>query len=267
MQTQLDSATVEFYRSAMRALDAAGIPFLVGGAYAFERYTGIARHSKDLDLFVRKSDVERALVALREIGCHTEIRFAHWLAKAWQGAEFVDLIHSSGNGVAIVDEDWFDHAMPFEVLGVEAWVIPAEEMIWSKAFIMERERFDGADVAHVLHARAEALDWDRLLARFGSHWRVLFAHLVMFGFVYPGERSRIPDWVLRELSDRLEEEVDAGDTADGRLCQGTLISRQQYLPDLAGGYEDVRSHEHRMTEEEITVWTAGIAVDGYGGAP
>jgi hypothetical protein len=27
-------------------------------------------------------------------------------------------------------------------------------MIWSKAFVMERERYDGADVAHVILRRA-----------------------------------------------------------------------------------------------------------------
>ena len=29
------------------------MPFLVGGAYAFARYTGIERHTKDFDVFVR----------------------------------------------------------------------------------------------------------------------------------------------------------------------------------------------------------------------
>jgi hypothetical protein len=42
-------------------------------------------------------------------------------------------------------------------------------MIWSKAFIMERERFDGADVMHLIHENANRLDWNRLLERFGQH--------------------------------------------------------------------------------------------------
>ena len=53
---------------------------------------------------------------------------------------------------------------------------------------MERERYDGADIAHLLRARADQLAWRRLLRRFGPHWRVLLGHLVLFGFVYPGER-------------------------------------------------------------------------------
>ena len=53
--------------------------------------------------------------------------------------------------------------------------------------------FGGADVLHLLNACAETLDWSRLTRRFGRHWRVLFAHLTLFGFVYPSERCRIPE--------------------------------------------------------------------------
>ena len=66
---------------------------------------------------------------------------------------------------------------------------PAEEMIWSKAFIQERERFDGADVMHLLREIGPSLDWPRLLMRFGDYWRVLLSHLIMFGFVYPDKRA------------------------------------------------------------------------------
>jgi hypothetical protein len=36
--------------------------------------------------------------------------------------------------------------------------VSAEEVIWSKAFVTERERYDGADIMHVLLACAETLD-------------------------------------------------------------------------------------------------------------
>jgi hypothetical protein len=38
-------------------------------------------------------------------------------------------------------------------------------MIWSKAFVMERECDDGADIARVPRARGDRLDWQRLLIR------------------------------------------------------------------------------------------------------
>ena len=42
----------EVYRRALQALNAAGVPFVVAGAYAIYEHTGIYRQTKDLDLFV-----------------------------------------------------------------------------------------------------------------------------------------------------------------------------------------------------------------------
>jgi len=50
---------------------------------------------------------------------------------------------------------------------------------------MERERYDGADIAHILRARAADLDWERLLERFAGHWHVLLSHLILFEYL-PG---------------------------------------------------------------------------------
>jgi hypothetical protein len=252
--------TQTVYCQAMTALADADVGFLVGGAYAFERYTGIARHTKDFDVFVHPRDVDAALSALSAAGYRTELTFPHWIGKAVMGDEFVDVIFGAGNGVAVVDDEWFVHAVPDEVLGLPARLCPAEEIIWSKAFIMERERYDGADVAHLLHAGAERLDWPRLLRRFGPHWRVLFQHLVLFGFVYPADRHRIPRNVMRTLTRRLGREL-LGPSPSDRLCQGTLLSRAQYLVDVGGReYVDARLVPHgALTEEDAALWTAAIA--------
>ena len=136
MNDALPPATREFYLRAMRRLEEAGIDFLVGGAYAFERYTGIARHTKDFDIFVHPRDVERVLATLGAAGCETELPFPHWLGKARCGDDFVDVIFSSGNGVAAVDDGWFEHAVDAELLGKPVKLAPPEEMIWQKAMIM-----------------------------------------------------------------------------------------------------------------------------------
>jgi hypothetical protein len=143
-------------------------------------------------------------------------------------------------------------------------------MIWSKSFSMERERFDGADVIHLLRARADDLDWPRLLRRFGAHYRVLLSHLVMFGFVYPNERDRVPSEVMEELVMRLGLEL-ATPPREGKICQGTLVSRAQFQVDIEQwGYEDARTHSHvRMTDEHIAQWTHAIEdeVRTYGCSP
>ena len=249
----------ELYRSALEMLTRSGVPYMVGGTYAFQYYAGISRTTKDFDIFVRPRDVQRILEVLTRTGFKTEIAFTHWLAKAHHGDRFIDVIYSSGNGVAEVDDDWFAHAVDEEVLATPVKLCPPEEMIWSKALIMERERYDGADVAHLFRHCSGLLNWERLAARFGSHWRVLLGHLVLFGFIYPGERALIPSAVMKDLLNRLQAELDVP-TRDSKVCQGTLLSRAQYLVDVnEWGYEDARAEPRgSMTPEQLAAWTAGI---------
>jgi hypothetical protein len=239
-----------FYRRVLERLNDEAFPFLVGGAYALRHYTGIARETKDMDLFVRPADVERALALLGGDGHATELTDPMWLAKVRSGEDLVDVVFSSGNGTARVDDGWFAHAPGGAVLGVPVRFCPAEESIWSKAYIMERERFDGADVAHLIVACGERLDWRRLLDRFGCDWPVLLAHLVLFRWIYPGEPQAVPGWVLRELWTRFAAEPGV---ADERLCRGTLLSRRQYRVDVGDwGYRDARLEpEGRMTPEDV----------------
>ncbi len=249
----------ELYRTALEMLNRSGAPYMIGGTYAFQYYAGISRSTKDVDIFVRPRDLQRVLDVLEGAGFKTEIAFTHWLAKGHHGDKFVDIIYSSGNGVAEVDDEWFAHAVDEEVLNVPVKLAPPEEMIWSKAMIMERERFDGADVAHILRHCSGLLNWDRLVRRFGTNWRVLLSHLVLFGFIYPGERALIPSVTMKELLNRLLAELDVP-TRDSKVCQGTLLSRAQYLVDIDDwGYEDARlAPRGSMTDEQIAVWTAAI---------
>src|SRR5215813_5253700 len=148
---------------AIRVLEAAGVEFLVGGAYAYAHYTGVYRDTKDLDLFLRPEDTGRAMAILDTDGWTTEWHPDGWLAKGYKGEYYVDLIFSSGNGVAVVDEVWFARAVPGRAFGQEVRLVSPEEMLWSKGFVMERERFDGADVTHLLRTMGPKLDWDHLL--------------------------------------------------------------------------------------------------------
>jgi hypothetical protein len=249
--------TSAFFEDALTRLSQSGIPFLVGGAFALGHFTLIDRPTKDLDLFLRRAHVDPALDLFRSIGYRATVPFPHWLAKAARGEEYVDLIFSSGNGIAVVDDDWFTHAAPASVLGVPVRLCPPEEMIWSKAFVQERERFDGADVLHLFLQLGESLDWNRLLRRFGPHWRVLFSHIVMYFFVYPGRRHTIPTWVVDTLLSRFSAE--RADGADD-VCNGTLLSREQYVFDVRDlALDDARvSPRGRLTPREVDIWTAAI---------
>jgi len=257
--SELDQAGRTFYQKALEKLFAANIPFLVGGAYALERHTGVVRHTKDFDLFLRPEDVRRALKVLGRAGYDTDLPFPHWIGKVFHGEYFIDLIFNSGNGLCRVDDEWFEHALDNVVFDVRVQICPVEETIWQKSFILERDRCDSADVAHLLRFCAAKLDWERLVRRFGAHWRVLYAHLILFGFIYPAQQKQIPRRVMDELARRLREDVRHAAPPE-RVCNGTLLSATQYLRDVVlEGYQDARLAPFGpIKHDELAKWTANF---------
>ena len=253
-----EGRTNEFHRRSVATLHAAEVPFLIGGAYMVEVCGGVSRSTKDFDLYVRPNHVKDALRALARAGYKTELAFPHWLAKATYEGDILDLIFRAGNGLCEVDDSWFDRARDDELLGVPVKLCAPEEMIWMKAYIMERERFDGADIAHILRCCASDIDWAHLVRRFGPDWRVLLSHLVLFGYIYPGERARIPAAVMDDMTARLWKEAKTA--GPEQLCRGTLLSRQQYLADVQDwGLRDARLEERvQMNEKDIADWTDAI---------
>ena len=228
---------------ALRLLQEAGLEPMVGGAYALRTHTGIWRDTKDLDLFLRKDRIHEALAVLSRAGFRTEFTDPMWIAKAYGGPYFIDLIFCSGNGIGVVDARWSERAQTATVLDRESLIVPAEEMIWQKAFIQERERFDGADIHHLLRCKGKALDWEHLLLRFEAHWHVLFVHLITFRFAFPSEKEQVPAWVMQELTARLAR-AEGTPAPVERVCRGTLLSRQQYLHETnVEGYRDARETE------------------------
>ena len=268
LEEEVGPAVAAFYRAVLQALVDARIPFLVGGALAHAHHTGVRRPTKDLDLFIRKADGPRIAQLLQSHGWRTDLPYPHWLAKVHSGPAFIDLIFGTGNGLTPVDAAWFRRNRRTTVLGVPVRLVNVEDSLLTKAFIMERERYDGGDIAHLLLAHAERFDWPGLLERFGPHWRVLLAHLSLFGFIYPGERHRIPGWVLAELAQRLAREGQAPSAERATVCDGTLLSRAQYLHDVQQlGFRDGRlDGTGSMTAEDVAIWTAAIGKEAAPGA-
>ena len=261
----LDAATRDFYLHSLDAVEAAGVRFVVAGAYALAYHAGIIRHTKDLDLFVRRQDVPVALQALeRELGAQPVWAHPHWLAKSYAAESdgtdgaFIDFIFRSANGMCEVDDPWLDAACRGDVLGRPTPLCPAEEMIWSKSWVQARERFDGADIVHLIQARGPQMDWRRLIDRFAAGKnggeRILLGHLLAFGFIYPAEKDKVPAWVIDTLIDGVRSEPPT----THKVCRGTMLSWDQYLPDVSErGYADARVQPHgALTRAEVARWTA-----------
>jgi len=224
--------------AALHALGESGLPYVVGGGHAMTYHGGLPPAACDsLELFVRADDHRRALNTLAHAGYRTEYVDPAWCAVASAGAQRLALAYGSANHECEVDDDWFKHAVTTDVLGHPAHMCPAEELLWSKAFVMERRRFDGADVAHLILRQGPRLDWQRLLRRFHGHERVLLAHCVLFGYAYPTDVANVPDWVLDYLQAAARHEP----MPTAKLCRGTLLSPGDYAVDLSDwGYADAR---------------------------
>lgn len=245
-----------FYRAVIDLLEEDRVPFLLGGAYALHHYTGIPRDTKDFDLMVRPTHVHRVLRICRKAGYKSRVEFSHWLAKIIYHSAVVDVIFRAGNGLGSVDDDWFNAATTIEVFRRKVQIAPPEEMIWQKAYIMERERYDGADVAHLIAGFAERINWRHLLDRFGPDWRVLLSHLILFGFIFPGKRDLIPQDVMDKLLHRLHRQLK-GSPNNNKICNGTLLSRIQYRSDIVlDGLTDARKARRcKINSKELKAWT------------
>jgi hypothetical protein len=243
----------ELYKSALNALNAAGVPYVVAGAYAIYEHTGIIRQTKDLDLFCTPEAVLQAMAVLKEAGMITRLEQPHWIGKAISPRNrdhFIDIIYGMGNGLALIDEDWFHHSSPAILAATQVRVAPPEELIWHRLFIHERHRHDMADVAHLILCVGHLMDWNRLLAKTGDDWPLLLSQVMMFRYVYPGYRDQVPQWVIRELLDRAERAgtQPAAEGAEHDLTRGTMISRFSFAIDVnEWGFHDLRAEKtHAM---------------------
>lgn len=228
------------YQEALTTLNAAGIPFIVSGLYAVYEYTGIYRETKDLDLFFEPDRVIEAARALKDAGFETQLEQVHWLGKAFKDGVQVDLIYGIGNGLFLIDEGWYRHSRPGLLAATPVRVAPPEELIFHRLFISERHRWDMSDVAHLILMRGHELDWERLVQRTGDHWRLLLAQIVLFDYVYPGYRDRVPENIRSALLERERTEIQEID--DTAAFRGTLLSRFSFSIDVnEWGLRDLRT--------------------------
>ena len=218
------------YRGVIRALQQASVPFAVSGGFAFHRHTSIWRATKDLDLVLPPDAIPKSIQVLESEGFETNIQDAVWLAKAWRQDYFVDLITGVGNATLPVQKRWIDRALQDEVLGIPCRVLCAEELIASKLFVTRRERFDGADIAHLVKACGRGLDWDRLLLLVEPHWEMLYWELVLFAYIYPAHVDIVPSVLWSRFAERFKERVSQPEKA--APFRGTLVDPKMFAIDV-----------------------------------
>lgn len=231
------------FREVLELLESKQIPFAVAGAFALRQHTGISRDTKDLDLFLTSSNAVKALQVLREGGFECEVCDPVWLYKAHRDEFFVDLITGMSNAAIVVEDSWIERARPAIIYGVTTRVLAAEELIASKVFVTRRERFDGADIAHVFYGSQGKLDWPHLLHLIGDNWEMLLWALVLFRYAYPAQTDYVPRQLWQDLIHRYEHAVFHSDPK--ARFRGSLIDEKMFAIDVnEWGMADLMQ-EHR----------------------
>jgi hypothetical protein len=194
------------------------------------QHTGICRYTKDLDLFLTANNSSLALDCLRGIGLECEVTDPVWLSKAWRDGYFVDLITGMSNAMITVEGSWIERARPAVVHGVETRVLAPEELVASKIFVAKRERFDGADIAHVIYGTYGEFDWKREMKLVGEHWEMLLWSLLLFRYVYPAQTHYVPSEIWCDLWTRFRDEVK-NPNPQARF-RGSLIDDNMFAIDV-----------------------------------
>lgn len=241
-------------------MNAEGIPYAVAGAFALQKYTDIWRITKDLDLFMKVEDAPRALAHLEQQGFRCETLDPVWLAKAHRGEYFVDLISGMSNAVIVVDDSWMERAQPAFIAGVKSQIISPEDLISSKLFVTRRERFDGADIAHIIYRTQGKIEWTRVTELAGDHWEMLLWALMLFRYVYPAHTEYVPAPLWQDLLSRYMHVVQHPDPQ--APFRGSLVDDNIFSIDMKDwGLEDLES-EYRARR----LRRAGSAGDATSGA-
>src|SRR5438046_5364876 len=231
MKNKSDFPAHVFYAEVLKVLKESKFTFMVDGWFAVNAYKGLRRPTKDIDIFVKAGDYPKILTEFTSLGYKTQVSDERWIAKIFQAKFYVDLIFGSSNLLAPVTDDWFKESKTARFFNYEVKIPSVTDLIWSKVFIQNRERFDGADVAHLILVKHQEINWERLLCSMEQYWEVLLIHLLNFRFIYPSEREKIPSWLMLELLYRLKHQFELP-TPKMNVCRGRMFSVTDYTLDV-----------------------------------
>jgi predicted nucleotidyltransferase len=224
-------AAEAFYSEVLQLMADSGIPFLVSGTYALSKYTGIDRPTKDVDVFAKAGDALKMLSYFRSRGFNVEAVDERWLNRITRGDLFVDIITNMPTVTTHVTDDWFVDAPETELFGAKVRLVPPTQFIWSKIFVADHHRYDGADVAHMILKCHDRIDWKMLLSHMELYWEVLLMAVLNFRFVYPSERHAIPKWLMDDLLARMHDQM-AVTPPRKKVCRGRIFSPRDYSIDV-----------------------------------
>ena len=191
------------YRSAIEAAHKAGIRFLLGGGFGLAVYTGRWRNTKDIDFYILPRDREAMIAALSSMGFvdYFDRRpyDPGWIYRSVRDNIIVDIIWSMANRRAEVDELWFERAQTVVIRDETIQIVPAEELLWCKLYILQRDHCDWTDIFNLLYATGPQIEWNHLMERVGADIPLLQAALTVFTWLCPKRAATLPSRLRKQL--------------------------------------------------------------------
>jgi hypothetical protein len=201
------------YRSAIKAIRGAEIPFLLGGGFALATFTGRWRDTKDIDFYVlpeHRTAVVRALSKAGFEDYYRRVRYDRkWIHRNVKQDMIVDIIWSMANQRTRVDRQWFEYSGSVGIRGETISVIPMEEFLWCKLYILQRDHCDWTDIFNLLYAVGARINWDRLIRRLGNDIPLLRGMLSVYAWLCPKQSRQLPRRLWQAVDLRAPKEPEA----------------------------------------------------------
>jgi len=165
-------------------------------------YAGQWRNTKDLDLYVLARDREAMIEILGSLGLRDYYEKQPydraWIYRGYQDDTIIDLIWAMANQRAQVDETWLEGPQ-VEVDHESFHLLAPEEALWSKLYVMQRDRCDWPDAVNLLYGVGPEIDFRRLLQNLAGDVPLFAGLMSMFGWLCPERARELPEWLWREL--------------------------------------------------------------------
>ncbi len=158
-KSEVATELTDSLKRAAAALEAQGIPYLLGGGLGCWARGG-PPSSNDIDLMLKPEDAERAQEALAEAGMRPENPPEHWLLKAWDGNILIDLIFEP-SGMRI-DDEVIARGDELSVMAMHMRVMNLNDILITKLLALDEHSADYGDLILITRSLREQIDWARI---------------------------------------------------------------------------------------------------------
>jgi hypothetical protein len=152
-------ATMKRAGAALREND---VDHMLGGGLAIWARGGPPT-DHDVDFLVREEDADRALDVLAEAGFRAERPPEHWLYKAWEGDNLVDLVFHPASGP--IGDEHFARATEIEVSAHRTLVASIDDVLVAKLLAINEQEPDFRAVLEIARALREQVNWKSVARR------------------------------------------------------------------------------------------------------